>query len=92
MPPEERQKFDEFLEENLQIGQIQPLKSLFASPFFFIAKKDANDLRPIQDYCKLNAITIDDKYPLPLISDFINQLADAKYFTKLDVRWGFNNV
>jgi hypothetical protein len=31
-------------------------------------------------------------YPLPLISDLINQLHSAKYFTKLDVRWGYNNV
>jgi Reverse transcriptase (RNA-dependent DNA polymerase) len=64
----------------------------YASPFFFVAKKDANDLRPIQDYRKLNTITIDNKYPLPLISDIINQLANAKYFTKLDIHWGFNNI
>jgi hypothetical protein len=92
MPPEERRKLDKFLEENLQTGRIRPSKSPFASPFFFVAKKDANDLWPIQDYHKLNAITIDDKYPLLLISDITNQLADAKYFTKLDVCWGFNNI
>ena len=50
------------------------------------------ELRPVQDYQKLNEHTISDKYPLPLISDIVNQLSDAKYFTKLDVRWGFNNV
>ncbi len=27
-----------------------------------------------------------------LISELVNQLRGAKYFTKLDVRWGFNNV
>ena len=31
-------------------------------------------------------------YPLPLISDLVNQLRGAKYFTKLNVRWGYNNV
>ena len=31
-------------------------------------------------------------YPLPLISELVNQLHGAKYFTKLDVQWGFNNV
>jgi hypothetical protein len=50
MPPEERRKLDEFLEENLRTGRIRPSKSPFASLFFFVAKKDANDLRPIQDY------------------------------------------
>ena len=32
-------------------------------------------------------MTVKNKYPLPLIPELI-----AKYFTKLDVRWGFNNV
>ena len=30
--------------------------------------------------------------PDPLISELINQLRGAKYFTKLDVWWGYNNV
>ena len=40
----------------------------------------------------LNNMTVKNKYPLPLISELVNQLHGAKYFTKLDVRWGFNNV
>jgi len=35
---------------------------------------------------------VKDKYPLPLISELISQLHRARYFTKLDVCWGFNNV
>ncbi len=31
-------------------------------------------------------------YPLPLISELIDKLRGAKYFTKFDVRWGYNNV
>jgi len=37
-------------------------------------------------------MTVKNKYPLPLISELINKLRGAKYFTKLDVQWGFNNV
>ena len=40
----------------------------------------------------LNAMTVKNKYPLPLIPELIAKLRGAKYFTKLDVRWGFNNV
>jgi len=40
----------------------------------------------------LNAVTIKNRYPLPLISELVFQLRGAKYFTKLDVQWGFNNV
>ena len=35
---------------------------------------------------------IRDPYPLPLIPDLIAALQNAKYFTKLDLRWGYNNV
>ena len=62
-----------------------------ASPVFFIKKKDGT-LWLVQDYRALNAMTVKNKYPLPLISELINKLRGAKYFTKLDVRWGFNNV
>jgi len=37
-------------------------------------------------------MTVKNKYLLPLISKLINKLRGAKYFTKFDVRWGFNNV
>ncbi len=62
-----------------------------AAPVFFVKKKDGS-LRLVQDYRKLNDITVKNSYPLPLISDLINKLSKAKYFTKLDVRWGYNNV
>jgi len=62
-----------------------------AVPVFFIKKKDSL-LHLVQDYRALNAITVKNKYPLPLISELVSQLCRAQYFTKLDVRWGFNNV
>src|SRR6202795_4472623 len=62
-----------------------------ASPFFFVTKKDGK-LRPCQDYRYLNDSTIKNAYPLPLISEIMDKLKGAKYFTKLDVRWGYNNI
>ena len=88
--PNEQAKLDKFLCENLASGCICPLMSPMASPVFFI-KKDGT-LRLIQDYRALNAITVKNCYPLLLISDLVNQLRGAKYFMKLDVRWGYNNV
>jgi len=87
----EQKELDQFLKENLETGQICPSKSPMASPVFFIKKKDGT-LWLVQDYRALNAMTVKNKYPLPLISKLINKLRGAKYFTKLDVRWGFNNV
>ena len=86
----EQAELDTFLTENLETGRIRQSKSPMASPVFFIKKKDGS-LRLVQDYRMLNAMTVKNKYPLPLIPELVNQLRGAKYFTKLDVRWGFNN-
>ena len=91
LSPKEQKELDVFLRENLETGRIRPSKSPMASPVFFIKKKDGS-LRLVQDYRALNSITIKNKYPLPLISELIETLRGARYFTKLDVRWGFNNV
>ena len=87
----EQETMKDFLAENLKTGRIRPSKSPYASPFFFGKKKDGK-LRPIQDYRKLNAITVPNKTPLPLIKEVIDRLNGAKVFSKMDIRWGFNNV
>jgi len=61
------------------------------APIFFIKKKDGS-LRLVQDYRALNSMLVKNKYPLPLIFKLVSQLYGARYFTKLDVCWGFNNI
>ena len=87
----EQAELDKFLNENLEKGYIRPSKYPMASPFFFVDKKDSK-LQPTQDYCLLNKGTIKNTYPLPLVSELIDKLKGAKYFTKLDIWWGYNNV
>jgi RNase H-like domain found in reverse transcriptase/Reverse transcriptase (RNA-dependent DNA polymerase) len=89
--PGEQDKLNTFLEENLSSGRIRPSQSKIASPFFFIKKKDGR-LRPVQDYRKLNKIMIKNRYPLPLTHELIDRVKGSKFFTKLDIRWGYNNV
>ena len=69
--PLEQMELDAFLEENLCTGRIRPSKSPITAPVFFIKKKDGS-LRLVQDYCALNAITVKNRYPLPLISQLIS--------------------
>ena len=58
---------------------------------FFVKKKEGS-LCLVQDYQKLNEITIKNSYPLLLVSDVLTRLHDAEWFTTLDLHWGFNNV
>jgi hypothetical protein len=44
------------------------------------------------DYRKVNAVTKKDKYPLPRIDDLLSATQGAKYFTALDVTWGYWNI
>ena len=91
LSPLEQAELGAFLEENLYTRQIWPSKSPIAALVFFIKKKDGS-FWLVQDYRTLNAVTIKNKYPLSLISKLISQLRGAKYFTKLDIHWGFNNI
>jgi len=91
LTPDEMKALKEFLDEHMKWGTIHRSTAPVASPFFFIQKKGGS-LRPVQDYRALNEVMVKDAYPLPLIPDLINKLQSARYFTKFDVRWGYNNI
>jgi hypothetical protein len=91
LAPGEQHALDDFIKEHLKKGYIRPSNSPYASPFFLMKKKDGK-LRPVQDYRRLNAWTICNKYPLPLIKELIARLKDKIWFTKFDIRWGYNNI
>ena len=91
LTPEEQVELDKFLKENLEKGYICPSQSPMASLFFFVKKKDEK-LQPCQDYCYLNDWTIKNGYPLPLILELMDKLKCAKYFSKMHVQWGYNNI
>ena len=56
-----------------------------------MGKKDGKS-QPVVDYRKLNSITEPDRYPLYLIQELVDKVQNAKLFTKVDVRKGYNNI
>ena len=58
---------------------------------FFVDKKDGSK-RMVMDYCNLNDQMIKNNYPLPLITELINNMESQKVFMKMNLRWGFNNI
>ena len=91
MTLKEEEALNQWLEEQLKAGLIVESKSWYAAPCFYIPKKDRS-LQLVQDYRKLNQITIKNKTPLLLIGKFTNKLKEARYFNKLDLIWGYNNI
>ena len=87
----EEEALNQWLDEQLKARLIVESKSRYAAPCFYIPKKDGS-LQLVQDYRKLNQVTIKDKMPLPLIGEVIDKLKKARYFNKLDLIWGYNNI
>src|ERR1700744_3817456 len=88
---DEHAELRKFLDDQLTKGYIRSSKSPYASPFFFIKKKN-NKLRPVQDYRELNKYTVRNTYPLPLIKTLTENLKGCHLYTKFDIRWGYNNI
>ena len=82
---------NQWLDEQLKAKLIKESKSRYAVLCFYILKKDRS-LQLVQDYRKLNQVTIKDKTPLSLIKEIIDKLKEAKYFNKLNLIWGYNNI
>ena len=87
----EREEVQNFVKDQLRKRYIRPLKSPQISPVFFISKKDRRK-RIVMDYCNLNDQIIKNNYPLPLITDLIDNIKSKWIFTKIDLWQGFNNV
>ena len=88
---EVREEVREFVKEQLRKGYIRPSKLSQTVLVFFVGKKDGKK-RMVQDYKYLNEWMVKNNYPLPLISDVLENIGIKKLFTKMDLRWGYNNI
>lgn len=77
-------------------GIIRPSFSPWSSPIWIVPKKqDASGRqkwRLVVDYRKLNEKTIDDRYPLPNITEILDKLGKCLYFSTLDLASGFHQI
>lgn len=89
---EVRKQINDMLEQKI----IQPSHSPWSSPIWVVPKKsDASGIqkwRTVIDYRKLNEKTIDDRYPIPNITDLLDKLGRCNYFTTLDLASGFHQI
>jgi hypothetical protein len=80
-----------YIQENLANGRIVESSSPAGAPIIFVPKKDGT-MRLYVDYRGLNKVTIKNRYPLPLISDLMDRLTGAQFFTKLDLKDAYHRI
>jgi len=88
----ELQTLREWLKEMEKTGKIQRSTSPAGSPILFVPKPSGRGLRLCVDYRGLNKITIPNRYPLPLMQELQDRVQGAQWFTKLDLKNGFNLI
>ena len=85
MSPAELKALDNYIEDALAKGWIRESQSTAGAPILFVPKKSGK-LHLCVDYHGLNAITIKNQYPLPLISELLDCLSSSVVFSKIDLR------
>ena len=91
IPASRGEQAHQLVQEMLQKDVIQPSSSPWASPVVLVQKKDGS-YRFCVDYRKLNRITRKDAYPLPRVDDTLDALEGTKWFSTLDLLWGYWQV
>lgn len=95
-PPAHKSEIDTQISKMLDNKIIQTSVSPYNSPLWIVPKKADSKgnkkWRLVIDFRALNEKTLGDAYPLPNITDILDQLGSAKYFSVFDLASGFHQI
>ena len=90
-PHYQKNEIANIVNEMLPAGIIQHNVSPFCRLVILVRKRDGG-WRFCVDYRALNKVTVADKFPIPVIEELFDELGDAKVFTKLDLKSGYQQI
>ncbi len=92
LPHSQKAAVDNMVQDMLDQGVIQNSCSPRNSPLFLVPKKDKS-FRPVIDFRRVNDVTVEDHYPLPVLKDLLMSLGRGnKIFSSLDLIFGYWQV
>ncbi len=92
LPHSQKAAVDTMVQDMLDQGMIQNSCSPWNSNLFLVPKKDKS-FRPVNDFRRVNDVTVDDHYPLPFLKDLLTSLGRGnKIFSSLDLIFGYWQV
>ncbi|WVZ93867.1 hypothetical protein U9M48_039820 [Paspalum notatum var. saurae] len=89
--PLQKDEIERQVAKLLQTNMIQRSRSPYASPVLLVKKK-CGEWRLSVDFRRLNAYTIKNKFPIPIVEELFEELHGAQWFTTLDLRSGFHQI
>lgn len=88
LSPQKLAELNKQLDEMLQLDVVEPSSSAWNNPITMAPKADGT-LRFCLDSRKLNAVSKHDAYPLPYITQILDQLGNAKFLSSIDLKAAF---